>query len=77
MFLSLQTEDKTLKLVDNFWHVLTKEPGNEELLADCMTWITDHLTAGRALAGSSSHSSSTGLATWEKVEKDEAVGATA
>lgn len=34
-----QSPDKTLRLLTNFWHVLTKEEGNESLLRECIEWI--------------------------------------
>lgn len=63
----LQTQDKTLHLVDNFWHVLTKEPGFEKIQADCIAWVNERLPgrvdngSGAVLAGGP----------WEKVEKQE------
>lgn len=35
----LQSPDKTLRLLTDFWHVLTKEQGNERLLQECITWM--------------------------------------
>eukprot|EP00878_Enallax_costatus_P013172 GHUV01013769.1.p1 GENE.GHUV01013769.1~~GHUV01013769.1.p1 ORF type:complete len:163 (+),score=46.27 GHUV01013769.1:797-1285(+) len=72
-----KTADKTLHLVDNFWHVLTKEPGNEKLLADCIAWMDERLPSGIANGKAGScNSSGTQLAAdaWEKVEKSEAAG---
>jgi hypothetical protein len=37
---TLQSSDKTLQLVDNMWHVLTKEPGNQQLLQQCVDWLS-------------------------------------
>ncbi|WIA30766.1 hypothetical protein OEZ86_000826 [Tetradesmus obliquus] len=97
--------DKTLHLVDNMWHVLTKEPGNQQLLQQCIAWLTKRAataaappppgrnsaagTAAAAAAGvaravSSSRGSSNNVSageaageSWEKVEREEAVGADA
>lgn len=35
----MQSEDKTLRLLNDFWHVLTKEEGNEKLLRECLDWM--------------------------------------
>ncbi len=35
----VQSKDKQLKLVDNMWHILTKEPGNEVILECCINWL--------------------------------------
>lgn len=35
----MQSEDKTLRLLNDFWHVLTKEEGNEKLLRECLEWM--------------------------------------
>lgn len=35
--------DKTLRLVNSFWHVLTKESGNEALLSEALSWLNDRL----------------------------------
>ncbi|GBF91155.1 hypothetical protein Rsub_04824 [Raphidocelis subcapitata] len=34
-----KVEDKTLRLVNSMWHVLTREPGNEALLAEAIAWM--------------------------------------
>lgn len=36
---SVKSEDKTLRLLNDFWHVLTKEEGNEKLLRECLDWM--------------------------------------
>ncbi|KAL6758728.1 alpha/beta-hydrolase [Haematococcus lacustris] len=36
--------DKTLHLVENAWHVLTREPGNEETLAKIVEWCNARCT---------------------------------
>jgi len=36
---AMQSEDKTLRLLNDFWHVLTKEEGNEKLLRECLDWM--------------------------------------
>jgi hypothetical protein len=38
-----QSPDKTLRLLSDFWHVLTKEQGNERLLAECVEWMQARL----------------------------------
>ncbi len=35
----MQSPDKQLQLVNSMWHVLTKEPGNEAVLAEAIEWI--------------------------------------
>lgn len=35
----LQSADKQLRLVNDMWHILTKEPGNEKLLAEIVAWV--------------------------------------
>lgn len=77
LLLLMQTDDKTLHLVDNFWHVLTKEPGNEKIRADCIAWMHKRLPCNNADGRPVSCSSSgTQLAAdaWETVEISEAVG---
>jgi hypothetical protein len=34
-----QSRDKSLRLLNAFWHVLTKEEGNEKLLKECLDWL--------------------------------------
>ena len=34
-----QTSDKTLRLVNNMWHALVKEFGNEEVLLEIIAWL--------------------------------------
>ncbi len=34
-----QTNDKTLRMLVRPWHVLSKEEGNEELLAEALSWL--------------------------------------
>lgn len=36
---ALQSADKSLVIVDNMWHVLVKEQGNEVLLQKCIDWM--------------------------------------
>jgi len=38
LYAQAASADKTLKLVNQFWHVLTKEPGNLELLQEMLDW---------------------------------------
>ena len=41
----LQSEDKTLKLVNNMWHGLVKEDGNRELLQEIIQWMETRVAA--------------------------------
>lgn len=34
-----QVKDKTLRLVNNMWHILTKEDGNEGILSEALDWM--------------------------------------
>ena len=34
-----QAKDKTFKLIKDRWHVLLKEPGNEEILQEVIAWL--------------------------------------
>ena len=36
---SAAARDKALKRVNSMWHLLTKEPGNEAVLAECVAWL--------------------------------------
>lgn len=38
-----KTGDKELRLVNGFWHVLTKEDGNGALLAEALAWMDARL----------------------------------
>ena len=40
-----KTEDKALRLVNSFWHVLTKETGNGALLSEALAWMDARLPA--------------------------------
>lgn len=42
----LQTNDKTLRMLVRPWHVLSKEEGNEELLAETLSWLAARSGAG-------------------------------
>jgi acylglycerol lipase len=33
------SRDKALKRVNGMWHLLTKEPGNDAVLAECVAWV--------------------------------------
>ena len=39
LYLKAKSGDKTLRLVNSFWHVLLKEPSNEKILAMMTEWI--------------------------------------
>ncbi len=34
-----QSADKQLRLVNDMWHILGKEPGNEKVLAEVVEWV--------------------------------------
>lgn len=36
---ALQSSDKTLRLLNGFWHILMKEPGNEALRDELVAWL--------------------------------------
>jgi hypothetical protein len=44
----LQSQDKSLRLLNDFWHVLTKEEGNPKLLKQCIDWLTQRTPARNA-----------------------------
>jgi esterase/lipase len=35
----VQSQDKSLRLLNDFWHVLTKEEGNEKIQQQCLQWL--------------------------------------
>ena len=35
--------DKQLHILKDMWHIITKEPGNEKILADVTAWIEQRL----------------------------------
>lgn len=35
--------DKTIQFVNDMWHVLVKEPGNEAVLATLLDWMNDRI----------------------------------
>jgi esterase/lipase len=35
--------DKQLHIVTDMWHILTKEPGNDKILAQVIAWIQERL----------------------------------
>jgi hypothetical protein len=39
LFSLAKVEDKQLRLVNDFWHLLTKEPGNEVVLTEALAWM--------------------------------------
>lgn len=41
LYARAKSADKTLKLVNQMWHVLTREDGNEQVLADIMAWMDE------------------------------------
>jgi acylglycerol lipase len=38
-----KADDKQLRLVNGFWHILTKEEGNGALLAEAIAWMEARL----------------------------------
>jgi len=38
-----KAKDKTLRLVNRFWHALNKEPGNEAVLSELLAWMDDRV----------------------------------
>jgi hypothetical protein len=36
-------KDKTLRLVNTFWHILPKEPSNEAVLSEVLSWMNARL----------------------------------
>ena len=41
LYAEAQSDDKTIRFVNSMWHVLVKEPGNEEVLQTLVQWILD------------------------------------
>ena len=39
LYLQAKSEDKTLRLVNDMWHVLVREKGHEHVLAEVIEWI--------------------------------------
>mmetsp|Transcript_36610 Transcript_36610/g.108055 ORF Transcript_36610/g.108055 Transcript_36610/m.108055 type:complete len:335 (-) Transcript_36610:197-1201(-) len=39
LFKRASSTDKTFEAVDSMWHILTKEPGNEDVLAKALAWF--------------------------------------
>lgn len=39
LYLRAASADKTLRLVNSMWHMLVKEPGNEDVLAEIVEWL--------------------------------------
>ena len=39
----VQAQDKTFRLIPERWHVLLKEPGNEKILEEVITWLKARL----------------------------------
>lgn len=35
----MQSEDKTLRLVNHMWHILVREQGNEKINSEIADWI--------------------------------------
>lgn len=35
------SKDKQMVLINQMWHIITKEPGNEDVLKQILTWIND------------------------------------
>ncbi len=38
---TLQSKDKTLRLINSFWHILVREPGNEKINAAISDWLLE------------------------------------
>lgn len=34
-----QSSDKALRLCNDFWHIIVREPGNERINADIAAWL--------------------------------------
>jgi acylglycerol lipase len=39
LYLRAQSKDKTLRLINSFWHILVREPGNEKINAAIADWV--------------------------------------
>jgi esterase/lipase len=35
--------DKQLHILTDMWHIITKEPGNEKILAQVIEWVNERL----------------------------------
>ena len=42
-FGALQSKDKQFKLIPGRWHVLLKEPGNDMILKEVISWMTERV----------------------------------
>lgn len=40
LYLKAKSKDKTLRLVNQMWHVLVREAGNEKILAEMIDWMS-------------------------------------
>ena len=38
-----QSKDKAFKLIPGRWHVLLKEPGNEDILKEVIAWLKERV----------------------------------
>ena len=38
---AMQSKDKTLRLINSFWHILVREPGNEKINAAIADWLLE------------------------------------
>lgn len=36
-----QSQDKTLRLINSFWHILVREPGNDKINAAIADWVLE------------------------------------
>lgn len=43
LYKEASSKDKQLRLVNNMWHFLTKEPGNEQVLSEAIQWLNAHV----------------------------------
>ena len=41
---ALQSKDKQFNLIPGRWHVLLKEPGNDLILKEVISWMTERVT---------------------------------
>ncbi|KAI7841419.1 hypothetical protein COHA_004814 [Chlorella ohadii] len=41
LYLRAQSKDKTLRLINSFWHILVREPGNEKINAAISDWLLE------------------------------------
>ena len=39
LYAKARSSDKTLRLVNHMWHILTKEPGSDDILGEITAWL--------------------------------------